>query len=187
MPLGCPGWFLGEGLAVLPSSAPPASQSCLLPGSAPLGERTGDLPFTGQALPCDLGVRPQGLTVPKLCLHLHTSSSPFFAVQDVAGLLVTHIPHLFPQGDVGREGKEGVPGEAGRRVNGTVVPVLGGGRHGVMLGAHGGLAEGSRFTGGDWLGVFSRLELLVSVYSVVPRASEARRASGPREAPRDPR
>lgn len=54
-------------------------------------------------------------------------------------------PHLlFPQGDVGREGQQGVPGEAGRRVNGTAVPMEGDGR--LMLG---GLAEGSQFAGGS--------------------------------------
>lgn len=55
---------------------------------------------------------------------------------DVTGLLVTPISHLFfPQGDAGREGEEGVPGEVGRRVNGTVVPVEGGGRHGADSGS----------------------------------------------------
>lgn len=135
MPLGCLGWFLGEGLAGVPSSGPPQPhRAASILAQAPLRGDRGP-PLHWPALHHGLGVHAQGPTVPgELCPHLHAGSSPFspVLVQDVAGLLVTHISNLFfPQGDVGHEGEEGVPGEAGRRVNGSIFPTESGGRHGA--------------------------------------------------------
>lgn len=76
------------------------------------------------------------------------SPSPPPQSWDVAELLETHIPPLFfPQGDTGQEGDRGVPGEAGRRVNGTPVPTRVAGSRELLLGARAGSAGWSQFSG----------------------------------------
>lgn len=95
MILGCLSWFLGEGLASIPSSALSLTGLPLSQLRCPWGV-TGDLPFMCQLCIMALVSIPR---VPQCLVALFPSprrQQPLVpSPSHVTGLLVSHVSHLF--------------------------------------------------------------------------------------------